>query len=230
MSPSVALSPLDHSEVFRYLGMTETATDAFLNERMQICEKKLLHFATPRYTYCILPLVRTESVLYMDTMLLEGNAIRNHLEGCDRAVLLAATLGIQVDQLIDRIQKRDMTNALLLDAMANVAIEQICDKAEQKIQETMPDCFFTWRFSAGYGDFPISAQPALLSRLNAARQLGITVTETHLMTPRKSVTAIFGCAKHPLPERRRGCTICHMREICLYRKKGAHCGGTESDL
>ena len=128
--------------------------------------------------------------------------------------------------LIDRTQKRDMTNALLMDALANTAIEQVCDKAEQRIQETMPNRYFTWRFSPGYGDFPISEQPNLLAHLNAARQVGIITTETYLMNPRKSVSAIFGCAQHPLPKRRQGCSICKMRETCAFRKKGAHCGGT----
>ena len=187
MSPSICLSPLDRSETLRYLGMTEAAADNAFLSRLDACEAKLLRHATPRYTYCILPLTRTESVLYADTLLLEGNDIRQHLEGCDRAVLMAATLGTSVDVLIDRTQKRDMTNALLMDALANTAIEQVCDKAEQQIQET---------------------------------------TETYLMNPRKSVSAIFGCAQHPLPKRRQGCSICKMRETCAFRKKGAHCGGT----
>ena len=230
MSPSVSLSPLDRTETLRYLGMTETAADEAILKRLVDCEQQLLRHATPRYTYCVLPLTRTEAILYADTLLLEGNDIRQHLEGCDRAILLAATLGTSVDMLIDRTQKRDMTNAFLLDALANTAIEQICDKAEQQIQETMPNRFFTWRFSPGYGDFPISSQPKLLAQLNAARQIGITTTETHLMTPRKSVTAIFGSSLSPLPKRRQGCSICQMRETCGYRKKGAHCGGTESNL
>ena len=230
MSPCVSLSPLDRAETFRYLGMTEAAAEEDLLKRLSDCEKQLLKHAVPRYTYCVLPLTRTESVLYADTLLLEGSDIRQHLEGCDLAVLLTATLGIAVDVLIDRTQKRDMTNALILDALANTAIEQVCDKAEQQIQETMPNRFFTWRFSPGYGDFPIASQPKLLAMLNAARRVGIITTDTHLMTPRKSVTAIFGCSHSPLPKRRQGCSICQMRETCGFRKKGAHCGGTESNL
>ena len=134
MSPSVSLSPLDRTETLRYLGMTETAADEAILKRLVDCEQQLLRHATPRYTYCVLPLTRTEAILYADTLLLEGNDIRQHLEGCDRAILLAATLGTPVDMLIDRTQKRDMTNAFLLDALANTAIEQICDKAEQQIQ------------------------------------------------------------------------------------------------
>lgn len=84
--------------------MTEAAADDAFLSRLDACEAKLLRHATPRYTYCILPLTRTESVLYADTLLLEGNDIRQHLEGCDRAVLMAATLGTAVDVLIDRTQ------------------------------------------------------------------------------------------------------------------------------
>ena len=186
MSPSICLSPLDRSETLRYLGMTEAAADDAFLSRLDACEAKLLRHATPRYTYCILPLTRTESVLYADTLLLEGNDIRQHLEGCDRAVLMAATLGTSVDVLIDRTQKRDMTNALLMDALANTAIEQVCDKAEQQIQETMPNRYFTWRFSPGYGDFPISEQPNLLAHLNAARHAAVLRA------------ARAGCGRHPL--------------------------------
>ena len=191
MSPSICLSPLDRSETLRYLGMTEAAADDAFLSRLDACEAKLLRHATPRYTYCILPLTRTESVLYADTLLLEGNDIRQHLEGCDRAVLMAATLGTAVDVLIDRTQKRDMTNALLLDALANTAIEQVCDKAEQQIQATMPNRYFTWRFSPGYGDWPIQQQTEIL-QLAGGSQIGISLTESLMLMPRKSITAVIG--------------------------------------
>lgn len=228
MMPAVTLSPLNRTEVLRYLGMTEAAADADFRKRLDKCEEKLLHQARPRFTYCIVPLILTEHVLFADTVLLEGKEIRQHIGSCEQAILLAATLGIQADLLVDRTQKRDLTNALILDALANAAVEQVCDQAEQFIHETIPERFFTWRFSPGYGDFPLSAQTALLSRLNAARMLGITTTDTFLMTPKKSVTAIIGCSKQPLPKRQQGCMICNLRETCPYRKKGVHCGGSET--
>lgn len=52
--------------------------------------------------------------------------------------------------------------------------------------------YFRPRFSPGYGDLPLALQPDLLNFLNAQRWVGITVGETLLMSPMKSVTAIMG--------------------------------------
>ena len=48
-----------------------------------------------------------------------------------------------------------------------------------------------WRFSPGYGDWPIQAQPEML-RLAKAHEIGISLTSSLMLTPRKSVTAIIG--------------------------------------
>ena len=50
----------------------------------------------------------------------------------------------------------------------------------------------TRRYSPGYGDLPLSVQPALLDALDAGRRLGVTLTESLLMVPMKSVTAVVG--------------------------------------
>lgn len=223
MMQSLELLPISHVEVFRYLGMEETAADAAFHQRMQKCEGKLLQVARPRYTYCVLPLTATETELSAGNLSLSGTSIRTHLEGCERVILLAATLGLQVDTLIDRTQVTDMTDALILDALSNAAIEQICDRAEEQLHAALSAWHFTWRFSPGYGDFPLTTQPRLLETLNAARQLGVTATDSLLMCPKKSVTALIGCASVPIPKGRRGCAVCTMRQRCPYRMKGNHC-------
>ncbi|MBR3258643.1 MAG: vitamin B12 dependent methionine synthase, partial [Eggerthellaceae bacterium] len=44
----------------------------------------------------------------------------------------------------------------------------------------------------GYGDLPLEVQPDLLGLLDASRRLGITLSDSLLMSPTKSVTAIVG--------------------------------------
>ena len=48
------------------------------------------------------------------------------------------------------------------------------------------------RFSAGYGDFPLSAQKEIFGMLDCARQIGLTLNDSLLMSPTKSVTSIVG--------------------------------------
>ena len=83
--------------------------------------------------------------------------------------------------------------------------------------------FLTGRFSPGYGDYPIAVQNDLLRLLDAPRKIGLCATPTHLLTPRKSVTAVLGVAGHPVTGRRAGCANCALRERCAYRKEGKTC-------
>ena len=49
----------------------------------------------------------------------------------------------------------------------------------------------TGRFSPGYGDLPLTLQPALLERMQAYR-IGLTVNAGGQLQPEKSVTALCG--------------------------------------
>ncbi|HQE70821.1 MAG TPA: hypothetical protein PK071_06860, partial [Atopobiaceae bacterium] len=57
-------------------------------------------------------------------------------------------------------------------------------------------------FSPGYGDLPLAVQPVLLSSVDAQRRLGISLTDTLLMVPTKSITAVTGIFKTPPAARR----------------------------
>ena len=51
-----------------------------------------------------------------------------------------------------------------------------------------------WRFSPGYGDWPLEQQPELI-RVTKCESIGITLSESKMLVPRKSVTAIIGLYK-----------------------------------
>ena len=71
--------------------------------------------------------------------LIVGEDIRRHLRGCNRAVLLGATLGTEVDRLLRVSQIRDMARAVVLDSLASVAIEQVCCQADELLAAKYPD-------------------------------------------------------------------------------------------
>jgi 5-methyltetrahydrofolate--homocysteine methyltransferase len=122
-----------------------------------------------------------------------GSDIKTHLEGCDKIIILAATLGLQVDELIRQTEAADMAGAVVLDALASAAIEQVCDLAEADIRAEHSE--ITARFSPGYGDFPLEVQSELLGLLNAKKKIGLYVNKSNLLIPRKSVTAVIGVKK-----------------------------------
>jgi 5-methyltetrahydrofolate--homocysteine methyltransferase len=225
----LTLDAINRKEALRYMGFGDVTPAASILQRIDAWETKLRRQATPRF------ISRTEvlsqqpdGTLLAGALPLRGKDIVRHLEGCSHAVILAATLSAHTDRLIAQAQARDMMDALITEGLANAGIEQICDKAEQYIREAYPERYLTWRFSPGYGDFPLEIQGTLLRLLDAPRKIGLTATNTSILIPRKSVTAIIGLSDTPLPRPRRGCAACAMGDRCPYRNKGVHCSHVES--
>lgn len=144
------------------------------------------------------------------------------LADCTQAVVLVCTLGAAFDLEVRRLSARDMRRAALLDALGSAWVESACDAAEDEIRARFPGMHLTDRFSPGYGDLPLTLQPALTD-FAGARRIGVTLTDTLLLNPQKSVTAILGIADTPQPARVRGCVYCALRATCPYRKNGSIC-------
>lgn len=146
------------------------------------------------------------------------------LRHCKRCVLIAVTLGFDADRLISRVQKEDMGDAVLLDALASAEIEHACDSVESDLIEHISSQeFMTMRFSPGYGDLPLEISDKILDALNAKKEIGINVTKSFMLVPVKSVTAVIGISDRK-EFRGRKCELCSISEACKYRKGGVFCG------
>jgi 5-methyltetrahydrofolate--homocysteine methyltransferase len=197
-----------------------------IQETLDSCERELLSVITPRYVYRLFDISHTPGGVEINGsgLTLTGQSIKEHLEGCDRLIVMAATLSSGADKLINKYQITDMSKALITDAMASAAIEQVCNLAEVEIKEAIQPEYMTWRFSPGYGDLPLDIQPKLLSLINAPKYIGLTHNSSNLLIPIKSVSAVIGISSSPIEQKRKGCAICNMNKTCQFRKRGEHCG------
>lgn len=212
------------SEALRYLGAAGAPEP--LRRQAEEALAALQARVRPRYTCQVWDLERQpEGIRLAGTdVLLRGDTAARMLETCDRAALLACTLGTRFDQLLNAAQARDMARAVVLDACGSALVEQRCDGAEAELSARLPGVFFTDRFSPGYGDLPLEVQRPLCAALDTQRRLGLYVTESLLLNPVKSVTAVIGLSDRPQMARIRGCAYCRMRDRCALRKGGKHCG------
>lgn len=218
----IKIENINRAEALRYMGYSKGIDLTDIEELLDSCEKELLSVIKPRYCYRIFDIDIMDSVVLKDcTLRLTGKDIREHLKDCNKAVIFAATLSSDVDRLINRYKIKDMTSALILDCMASAAIEQVCNMAEKEITGGKN---MTWRFSPGYGDLPIELQRDFISSINAEKLVGLTVTDSNILMPRKSVTAVIGLSDNEIPKGRRGCAVCNMADRCQYRKRGERCG------
>lgn len=150
-----------------------------------------------------------------------GRDVRALLAPCREGVLLAATLGAGSERMLLREQARGASQALLLDAVLSAGIEAVCDGIEAQLRAecAAQGLFLTDRFSPGYGDMPLGQTREILDVLDAQKRIGLTVTATGLMMPRKSVTAVMGVSETPVERRPSGCEGCAARETCAMRRR-----------
>ena len=221
----ITLTQLNEDEALRYMGCPPEKADAPLRALVSGCAREVLAAARPRWAWRALGLTfGADGVRLEGGLLLPGHDLREHLAGCDRAAVFCATLGAEVDGLVRRWERLDMGRALALDCSAAAAVEQMCDQIELELQGHFPGCSFPFRYSPGYGDLPLELQNPLLDLLDAPRRVGLCASASHILTPRKSVTAILGAADGPIQPTVRSCLGCPARESCQYRKSGGHCG------
>ena len=137
---------------------------------------------------------------------LEGNAISSggisldisgtlarHMSGCHAAYLACGTIGSAFDAFQRRVSVSSGADALIAQAIGAALIEKLMDSAEDEIRLDLEEGEeMVSRYSPGYGDFPLAAQRGLLSLLDAQLKVGVALTDTLLMVPTKSVSAIIG--------------------------------------
>ena len=185
------MPPFDRREALRYMGV-RGAPDAGVRALVE----EAAHLLEPRAHYRVLlqrlPLDWTGS-LSLDGIPLPGESIRRCMRGCGEAVLLGATLGSAVDGLIRRESLTRPALALAVNGCAAAMLEHALNGTcrELSAQVEGEGLTLTGRFSPGYGDLPLTLQPALLERLQAYR-IGLTVNAGGQLQPEKSVTALCG--------------------------------------
>lgn len=189
----MTLEEISIKEAARYIGI-RTVPDEQTANLFERYEKIVRSRLRPAYVYRETEIDFKKGFVVLSGMdvPLTGESIQKLLEGCNRAVILGATVSAEADRLIRETSVVDMAAALVVDALCSAAIEQVCDRAEVEIFGDMPKNMRTYRFSPGYGDLPIELQKDWLNYLNAQRRIGLSCTDSYLLTPTKSVTAIIG--------------------------------------
>ncbi|MDE6209755.1 MAG: methionine synthase [Lachnospiraceae bacterium] len=222
----VKLTALNFEEGARYLGYKGNTPDDTVLKLMKWAENELINTSVPRYLYKKFPIIQGDGGIEVigTSIVLTGNSVKLHLKNCNEVYLICGTLSASVDKLIRITELKDMASALILDAMAGVAIEQIMDKVENIIHMENTDKFLTYRFGIGYGDLPIELEPDFLKVLNAEKLIGLCSTESYTLSPRKSVICIMGVSDEEIIQRKRSCSVCNMQGRCEFRKRGDRCG------
>ena len=176
------LPPVNEAEALRYAGSKRgvEVSQALLSEAVALLSPVL----SPAVVATEIALEEKDGVLFPEDLAVSSKTLFKHAKEAEKAYLFAATVGIGADRCIRRYASVSPALSLMLSAVAAERVETLCDIFCLSLGEK------TVRVSPGYADIPLMLNQDILRLLDARRRLGVTLTESLLMTPTKSVTAI----------------------------------------
>lgn len=185
--------------IYRRLGHKQGATrvppaqEALIKHYMA---EALKHLAL-KGTALILPLQeRTPAgIVLAGGVRFESRGLARMLSGAQSVLLMAATGGEEIMQAIATdIAGADVMRGVVFDATASEVVDAALDWIMAYVGQTLVRQGLTLtarRFSAGYGDFALENQAAMHALLLLER-IGVSITDSGILLPEKSVTAVAG--------------------------------------
>lgn len=211
---------ISRREILRYLGYGRQEADERVAEKIEECVSELEKAAAPKSIYRVYPLkLLPDGTIDFTVFQTRSKNLSKNLKDCSQVILFAATLGVEVDMLLQRYTKLEMSRAVVMQAAATAMTEAYCDEKNTELKKAFEaeGLYLRPRFSPGYGDFPLECQRQLTAVLETSKRIGVMLTDSLLMTPSKSVTAVMGVSEKPYHCDVRGCEVCTKTD-CAYRR------------
>ena len=158
--------------------------------------KRLVLAASPSYAAERVAIKRTGEGVFIGNIYTNSAALRRVCSGCEECFVMTCTLGHGVDKLIAKESHLSVVDAFYIDALADALIESLCDLAERELCDSLTT---RPRFSPGYSDLPLSVGQEIVKLLGSEIRQGIKFTDSEMMIPRKSVSAII-CIQRSVEE------------------------------
>ena len=205
--------PFCEKEILRYAGCKQ-ASDETVNLARE-CIGEVKNKLEYKVCYSQFEVKICGNVCDFGVFSLNSEKLALNLQDCKSVVLFAATIGVDIDRLISKYGRISPSKALMFQAIGAERIEAVCDAfcldiAKEYSAGTKP------RFSPGYGDLPLSSQKDIFSVISPQKHIGLFLTDSMLMSPSKSVTAIVGLSEKKQIANNNKCARCNQKN-CEFR-------------
>lgn len=184
---------INEKEILRYAGCRKADDEviALMRSCVEEAREKL------SYNVCFRELdicsIAQDGCIDLGICNIKSADLAKNLRDCGRVIIFAGTLGIDIDRLIYKYGRISPSKALMMQAIGAERIEALCDtfcddifSQVQNVSRLKP------RFSPGFGDLTIDVQKLIFDVLGCTKSLGMSLNESLLMSPSKSVTAFVG--------------------------------------
>lgn len=183
---------ISRREIIRYAGGGRDEGDFAL--LLDDCLLEAMPCFTYKVCYGVFTPERKECCFDFGFANVKSRDLSVNLKECEDVVIFAATVGIGIDRLIMKYGRISPAKALIMQGIGAERIEALCDAFCRGLEEK--GLLISPRFSPGYGDLPLEFQRDIFRTLDCSRKIGLTLSDSMLMSPTKSVTALVGLKKN----------------------------------
>ena len=120
-----------------------------------------------------------------------GVSCRGRLDGRD-VCFLCGTVGAEFDRWQRKLSLVSAADAYFAQQLGLEAVEKVMDELEAELRREVEaeGKRLSPRWSPGYGGRPLSLSREILRQLDATKKIGVSITDSDLLVPSKSVTAV----------------------------------------
>ena len=210
---------ISDSDIYSYLGYGDATPSDDVCAIIRELFEEVKQICQPRFGYRIVS-GRVESrKLYLDGVEFNPKDIIAHqLKKGTQFAIAIGTVGCEMDRWIHNHRvDDDIMKAFVADGFGSLVAETIIDYGSQYIEslQTEKGLKITNSYSPGYCDWHVSEQHALFSLL-PQEFCGVTLCESSLMLPIKSVSTVIGIGSDVV-KRDYGCALCNKKD-CYKRR------------
>ncbi len=198
-------------------GVVDSYTENLIDKLITECRKCM----SPQGSFIRVKALKTETsgqISIQGSSFQTGRTLKKMLVGSEDYVFLMATSGPGPETLARELMERgEFLEGYIADMVASALVESVVNQVQDHIKQlaSQSGLKITNRYSPGYCKWDVSEQQKLF-KLFPENGCGITLSDSSLMTPIKSISAILGIGSSVVYQEYT-CQICSLKE-CLYRK------------
>ena len=191
--------PLPRKEIYRRLGFIKGVTEISSSQKEEI-ERfiqdalSLIHLKGAGLRMPVQE-IKGAGIILAEDVTFESNQLAALLRNCREIVLMGATAGNDIMKAIEEdAAGRNVTRGIVFDATASETVDASLDWIMGYFNRTLlreNRQLLKKRYSAGYGDLLLETQKTI-HRLLQLDRIGIRITDSCMLIPEKSVTAVTG--------------------------------------
>lgn len=214
---------VDENEILKLLGDEKKVKEKWkdiVKEEIQWTKTYIKPFIIYEQ-YKIIALEKQQIILE-NQILLEGKGVDKYFDQCHGIIMAIATIGKEIDERIEeKFKTGDYIRGIILDYIGNKILGSItcCFFEEQSHLLGQSQMGLTLPLSPGDLHFSLAEQKKIFKSLQPEK-IGISLNETDMMTPLKSISMIYGLGKgFKTPISHQSCKNCQVAHCTYYPKE-----------